>query len=121
MAETNKENELQVFKAFVEKVEQCNFKNMNCVTLKIWYNPDGSMDPANAMYKYMFWQIDNVKTCDFLAELEKKMRLGDWRDYLITTPNTELGDNEDFYGAVLEHVQEADTTYDPVLIEIRDK
>lgn len=94
---------------------------MNCVVLKIWYNPNGITNPVNARYQYMFWQITNVETCDFLAELGKKMGLGDWANYLITTHNTELVDNEDFYGAVLEHVQEADTTYDPMLIEIRDK
>ncbi|CAO3632728.1 unnamed protein product [Mucor hiemalis] len=69
MASTNTENELRVFGAFAEEVEQCNLKIINCVILKIWYNPYGGIDLDTAMYQYMFWQTVNAETREFFAEL----------------------------------------------------
>lgn len=66
----------------------------------------------------MLWEIQSK--LDFFSELQKKMSLENLKKYRIIVSNARLVDQEDFYGALLEHLRDNHGTGVPMVVEIRE-
>lgn len=95
----------------------------DCIMIALLFDSKQESDKTvmGPRYRYMLWDSVSLKNFDFLSELKKKLKIKNLEDYDITTSEARLDDQEDIYGAIINHLKEDQGEGESMDIIIRKK